>query len=181
MFSRSRMKDREPRVRERGTLTAPPGCDSLVSVGVGVYGPVALWSSTTGERELLGRDEQPERASFPRTRPNAEPAVALAAYHDSVAPSAVMALPALPVAHPHVQQFPDGSFLVVGARCAWTEAGPEQNALAISDDGRVVRRGCLGDGLQHVQVAATERSGRGTSMRASSGTSAGAHPTVRHL
>jgi hypothetical protein len=60
---------------------------------------------------------------------------------------------ALPVAYPHVQRFPDGTFLVVGARCGWTRSGPEQNAMVIGDDGRIIRRGCLGDGLQHVQVA----------------------------
>lgn len=126
-----------------------------MSVGVGVGGPVALWSSTQGEQRLHERDEQPAGASFPRTRPSAEPTVALAAYtdSDSVVASTVVVVPALQVAHPHLQQLPDGSFLVVGARCGWTDAGPEQNAMVIGHDGRIIRRGCLGDGLQHVQVA----------------------------
>lgn len=155
MFSRSRSKDRQPRARRRGVLAPPSGFDALVSVGVGVGGPVALWSSTQGEQRLHERDEQPAGASFPRTRPSAEPTVALAAYTDSnsVVASTVVVVPALPVAYPHLQQLPDGSFLVVGARCSWTDAGPEQNAMVIGHDGRIIRRGCLGDGLQHVQVA----------------------------
>jgi hypothetical protein len=153
MPSRSRREERQPRVRRHGALAPPPGFDSLVSVGVGVRGPVALWASTEGERRLHERDERSGGASFPRTRPSAEPAVALAAYEDSVVASAVVVVPALPVAYPHVQRFPDGSFLVVGARCRWTGAGPEQNAIVIGDDGRIISQGCLGDGLQHVQVA----------------------------
>ncbi|MET9275934.1 hypothetical protein [Kribbella sp. NPDC003557] len=154
MFSRSRSKDRQPRVRWRGALAPPSGFDSLVSVGVGVSGPVALWASAEGAPKLHERDEQPGGASFPRTRPSAEPAVALAAYNDSLTAATVAVIPALSVAYPHVQQFPDGAFLVVGARCSWTDSGPEQNAIVIGADGRIIRRGCLGDGLQHVQVAA---------------------------
>jgi hypothetical protein len=60
---------------------------------------------------------------------------------------------ALPVAHPRVDVLADGSFLVVGARCSWTESGPELNALAIDQNGRTLRRGCLGDGIAHLQVA----------------------------
>lgn len=155
MFSRFRSKDRQPRVRRRGLLTPPSGFDALVSVGVGVSGPVALWSSSRAEQKLHQREQQPGGASFPRTRPSVEPTVALAAYTDSgsVVASTVVVVPALPVAYPHLQQLPDGSFLVVGARCRWTDAGPEQNALVIGLDGRTIRQGCLGDGLEHVQVA----------------------------
>ena len=57
------------------------------------------------------------------------------------------------MAHPHIDMLADGSFLVVGARCRWAESGPELNALAIDQNGRIYRRGCLGDGIQHLQVA----------------------------
>jgi hypothetical protein len=57
------------------------------------------------------------------------------------------------VTHPHVDVLADGSFLVVGARCGWAESGPELNALAIDQNGRIFRRGCLGDGIAHLQVA----------------------------
>ncbi|MGY4644798.1 hypothetical protein [Cellulomonas sp. URHB0016] len=81
----------------------------------------------------------------------------MAAYTDpeSGAPTAVVELRSLAVAHPYVDRLVDGSFLAVGARCRWTrETGPELNAVVVDEHGRTVRRGCLGDGLQHVQVAA---------------------------
>jgi len=42
---------------------------------------------------------------------------------------------------------------VAGSRCAWRPEGPELNALVIDRDGKIVRRGCIGDGIQHLQVA----------------------------
>jgi hypothetical protein len=152
---RVRGKDRFPRVQFHGELQAPSGFDSLVTVGISLDGPVAIWSSRDGEAELHARYEQPPGgASFPRTVPGVTQAVALAAYAGSgVIPATIVQVPALPVAYPHVDVLADGSFLVVGARCRWTESGPELNALAIDQNGRIFRRGCLGDGIEHLQVA----------------------------
>ncbi len=149
-----RLRRRHPRVRSRGTLAAPEGCDTLVSVGLSVEGPVAVWSSASGERSLHESDEQPGFAAFPRSRPADELSVVLAAYPGTSSDPVAVSVPALPVAFPFVDRFPDGSFLVVGARCRWTAAGAEDNAMVVDADGRIVRRGCLGDGLQHVQVTA---------------------------
>ena len=144
---------RSPRVRARGELTPPEGCDALISVGVAVDGPVAVWSSHSGERLVHESDTQPGLASFPRSRPAEGPPVTLAAYDAPASLRAAVAIPKLPVAFPHVDRFPDGSFLLVGARCLWTEeAGPEANAIVVDSDGRIVRVGCLGDGLEHVQI-----------------------------
>jgi hypothetical protein len=155
MAIRVRGKDRFPRVEFHGELQAPPGFDSLVTVGLSLDGPVAMWSSRDGEAELHARYEQPPGGpSFPRTVPGTAPAAALVAYASpDVVPTTVVPVRALPVAHPHVDVLADGSFLAVGARCSWTEAGPELNALAIDQNGRIFRRGCLGDGIEHLQVA----------------------------
>ncbi len=148
-------KDRFPRVQFHGELQDPSGFDSLVTVGICLNGPIAIWSSRDGEAELHARYEQPPGGvSFPRTVPSTTPAAALAAYAGSdVVPTSVVQVQALPVAHPHVDVLADGSFLVVGARCSWKESGPELNALAIDQNGRIFRRGCLGDGIAHLQVA----------------------------
>lgn len=149
-----RGRDRFLRVQFHGELQAPPGCDSLVTVGMSLSGPVAVWSSSEGAAGLRARDEKPTRASFPRTAPGTPPAVALAAYPGTgLGPSAVVRVGALPVAHPLIDVLADGAFLVVGSRCRWKESGPELNALAVGHDGRIVRRGCLGDGIGHLQVA----------------------------
>jgi hypothetical protein len=155
MAIRVRGKDRFPRVQFHGELQAPSGFDSLVTVGISLNGPIAIWSSRDGEAELHARYEQPPGgASFPRTTPGTTPAAALAAYAGSdVVPTTVVQVRALPVAHPHVDVLADGSFLAVGAHCSWTQSGPEPNALAIDQNGRIFRRGCLGDGIAHLQVA----------------------------
>jgi len=150
-------KDHCPRVRYRGELQAPPGYGTLVTAAVSVSGPVAILSSADSDAGLHARYEQrPGGASFPRTASVTRPAVALAAYEGSgTVPARVARVRALPVTFPHVDLLADGSFLVAGGRCAWTPAGgPERNALAIDQNSRIFRRGCLGDGIQHLQVAA---------------------------
>jgi hypothetical protein len=150
-----RRQHRSPRVEFRGELVAPEGFDSLVAVGVSLGGPVAIWASPQGEAELHAFHEQPGWGrTFPRTRPITRPAVAMTSYADSSEPTRVVRVHGLPIAHPLVDVLADGSFLVVGSRCRWTDAGPELNALAIDQNGRIQRSGCLGDGIRHLQVAA---------------------------
>jgi len=43
-------------------------------------------------------------------------------------------------------------FLLLGARCAYRENGPDQNAWIVSRDGTVLSRFCLGDGIQDCVV-----------------------------
>jgi len=45
-------------------------------------------------------------------------------------------------------------FLLLGARSAWRENGPYQNAWVISRDGAILSRFCLGDGIQNCMVKA---------------------------
>jgi hypothetical protein len=82
-FIRARRERRGPRVRDRGTLVAPNGCDSMVAVGMTASGPVAIWSSAGGAQALEERDERPGWASFPRSTPSREPAVTLVAYQEA--------------------------------------------------------------------------------------------------
>ena len=148
-------RQHDRRFRPAGTLANPPGFDALVSVGVGPDGPVGLWATAADQRDLRGRHEGPGGASFADTRTSSRPRVALTAY--SVAPLAletVAVVTGLPVAHPFVQPLPGGRFLVVGARCAWREAGPESNALVIGHDGGIEHAGTVGDGIEHVLVDA---------------------------
>lgn len=45
-------------------------------------------------------------------------------------------------------------FLLLGARCAYREDGPDQNAWIINREGTVLSRFCLGDGIQNCVVKA---------------------------
>ena len=49
-------------------------------------------------------------------------------------------------------------FLLLGARCAYRENGPDQNAWIVSRDGAVLSRFCLGDGI-HLDQKKQRRSG----------------------
>ncbi|MDO5533894.1 MAG: hypothetical protein Q4F65_04490 [Propionibacteriaceae bacterium] len=79
--------------------------------------------------------------------------MALVSYDEAGCLQSVTSVPELPVANPKIGAFPDGTFVVVGARCEWSPQGPELNALAIDQTGRIVRRGCVGDGVHRLQVS----------------------------
>ena len=138
----------------RGTLAPPRGYESLVTAVMSANGPVAIWASAAGNAELSASTESPGFATFPKSVPDVAQSVALAAYTQDVELRVVTIVEDLNVAHPFVEVLTDGSFLVVGARCYWRETGVELNAVVYDHTGRVVRRGCLGDGISHVQVAA---------------------------
>ena len=110
-----------------------------------IDGPVALWAA----EPAYVRDQVVEPGDEPELRD-----VALTAYDDDGAVRTSVRVAELPVEWPLVDVLSDGSFLVVGARCQWRSSGPDQNALAIDQGGAIVRKGCLGDGIEHVQVAA---------------------------
>lgn len=142
-----------PAFRHNGTLAAPSGFETLISVSTGLDGPVALWASASDQDVLLGRYGTAGGPSFANTRTTTNPRVALTTYlAPSLDPQTVTVVQGLPVAHPLIQDLPDGAFLVVGARCAWTVDGPENNALVIGYDGQTLRRGTLGDGIEHMLV-----------------------------
>ena len=124
-----RRKQAEYRYQHLGELEPPPGFDTLATVGVGPDGPVGLWSALS------------------------RPDVALTSYSAaSLAATSVTIVPELAIAFPLVQPMSGGRYLVVGARCAWTEATVEQNAVIVSADGSIELRGTLGDGINHVNV-----------------------------
>lgn len=133
-------------VLDCGVLEPPEGADQLIAAAVSVSGPVAMWATST---ELA----DPPRVNHQAVSRLAEPVpVVLASYMDSTTPLSCVPA-AVPVTFPFIEEFSDGSFLVVGARCHFRSSGPENNALVIDRDGRVTREGCLGDGIQHLVVA----------------------------
>lgn len=145
------------RYRHVGTLNPPDGFDSLITVSVGPDGiPVAMWAKEQDQGDLAGRYEGPGGATFPETRTSSQPRVALTRHEQGQPqPVSTTIVNDLPVAHPLVQPLPDGGMLVVGARCAWRESGPEQNALLVDADGSITRTGTLGDGIEHLLVDAS--------------------------
>ncbi len=145
----------EKQFRLIGALQPPTGFDTLITVSVGPEGPVAIWATAVAGAYILRRVEGDGGVTFPGTRTSSQPPVALAAYSTaSLAPETVTIMAGLPVAHPLLQPLPEGEFLVVGRRCAWSEDGPEKNALVIANDGEVKRTGTVGDGVEHMLIDA---------------------------
>ncbi|KQZ70112.1 hypothetical protein [Nocardioides sp. Root151] len=146
-------KRAEHRFEHVGALQSPPGFDELITVSAAPSGPVALWADATARSDIEAHFESLGSASFPETRTSSRPQVALCAYRSaSMAPAHAVVLEELPIAHPLIQELPNGDFLVVGARCAWRPEGPERNALIVGHDGAVVHEGTLGDGIEHMLV-----------------------------
>lgn len=129
-------KSTQHRLRHVGALESPDGFGTLVSVGVGPDGPVAMWAGAGREHS-----SKPDRV------------VALASYSASDLGPQNVAVAPVPVAPAYVQPMPDGGYLVVRSRSMWTpDRGAERNAYLIDGNGQVIRRGTLGDGISHVQV-----------------------------
>ena len=125
MLGRSRTRFR---LLQRGTLIPPVDGLEIGSFGVGPSGePVVLWT---------GADQ------------------ASVTVHGSADPREAVTLHGLPEGVVAAQPLPDGRVLVVGARAEWRESGPQRNAVVCAPDGSVERSACLGDGIEHVQVAA---------------------------
>ncbi|MEV6287328.1 hypothetical protein [Kribbella sp. NPDC051770] len=143
----------DARLTLAGVLQAPAGHGTLVAVGMGPDGPAAVWSSPSGAADILGRQTSPDGASYPATRTATSPSAVLVrhAADGSVLP-VVTVVDRFPLAHPLVQPMPGGGYLVVGARCRWTDGTPEHNAFVYSADGTVERTGTLGDGVEHLQL-----------------------------
>ncbi len=143
----------DARLTLAGELQAPAGHGTLVSVGMGPDGPAAVWSSPSGAADILRRESTRDGASYAATRTATSPSAVLVrhAADGSLLPD-VTVVDRFPVAHPLVQPLPGGGYLVVGARCRWSDGAPEQNALAYSGDGVIERTGTLGDGVEHLQV-----------------------------
>jgi hypothetical protein len=133
-------------------LEPPAGFNKLVSVGVDPAGPIALWASTNATRTVEERALVPGIGGVEESQKTGEPAVAVATYFESTLPTTWTAVDAVPALVSTVQRFPNENFLVAGARSEWRPAGPDLNAFVIAPDGSVIRRGCLGDGIQDVQV-----------------------------
>ncbi len=120
---------------------------------MGAAGPLAIWTTKDSARELDQRYARPGGASFPATQPSDETPMILVSYDSAASLSDVVVCGDLSFAHPLIDRFADGSFVAVDAGCEWTESGPEQNAMIIGPDGGIDSRGCIGDGVEHLQVA----------------------------
>ena len=56
------------------------------------------------------------------------------------------------IAFPTAQPLPNGEILLAGARCHYRDGDPEKNASVFSQDGKLLRRFVLGDGINSVQT-----------------------------
>jgi hypothetical protein len=143
-------------VRHNGVITHPAAGDVLVSSSIGPDGEfVGLWASAGDHAAFSSTTTQPGWATFPdpRTpRPIAARVTVQARDHD-----ATVRIAELSLAHPMVQVLPGGRVLVVAARCRWSPAGPQRNAIIYGPDGETLLAQTVGDGIEHVVTTRTGR------------------------
>ncbi|MFI7463159.1 hypothetical protein [Nonomuraea sp. NPDC049646] len=99
---------------------------------------------------LTARTVASDGASFPCSRTAAPVPLHVATYCPHLAGSVSIARHSQ--AHNHVQPLPDGAVLLVGARCRLRDGAAESNAAVYDADGKLLRRGVLGDGIADVQT-----------------------------
>jgi len=134
--------------RRHGELVPVTADDVLVSASIGPAGEaVALWV-TNGRDALLARSVNPAGVPFPAAVLRG-PVAARVTFHTPNRPTGMVSIPALQVAHPHVQPLPEGRVVVVGARCRWRPGGPDRNAAVYDPAGELLAEGTLGDGIEH--------------------------------
>jgi hypothetical protein len=136
------------KLEHAGQLVPPDAGLQLVGSSVTWAGEVvALWAR---EDEMAALE--PGWENYPESRaPTSWGAVA--AIHGSQ--TRVLArISGLSLVHPLVQVLPHDLVLVVGARCEWTAAGADSNALVHDGAGHVVTQETLGDGIEHLWTTA---------------------------
>ena len=134
-----------------GRLVPPDVGFEIVRASVAQSGEmIALWARSMDISAFESSTTQPGWAVFPdsRTPTSTGAVVTLHGLQNGIATQ----ITDLPVAHPLVQLLPQRGVLVVGARCQWTDAGAEHNALVYDDHGRLLIQGTLGDGIEHLRT-----------------------------
>ncbi|MER6513314.1 hypothetical protein ABT158_41340 [Nonomuraea sp. NPDC001636] len=122
-----------------------------VSTAAGPKGElVVVWASQENSDALTARTVASDGASFPHSRTAAPVSLHVATYRPHLTGSVSIARHSQ--AHNHVQPMPDGAVLLVGARCRWRDGAAESNAAVYDADGKLLRRGVLGDGIADVQA-----------------------------
>jgi hypothetical protein len=123
----------------------------MVSAAVGPEGElVVVWASQENADALAARTVKSGGASFPDSRTVAPVSVHVATYRPHLA--GVVSIVGQSLAHIHVQPLPGGGVLLVGARCHWRSGTAESNAAVYDADGKLLRKGVLGDGIADVQT-----------------------------
>jgi hypothetical protein len=126
--------------------------DGIVYAGADFLDRLIVVTSTSDPAETYaGRDVSPGWASFPHSVASQPYPVDITTV-DADGSSSTVRVAHLPVAYPDFQPLPDGTFIVVGSRCHFTDEGPERNAVVLDADGAIVRDFCLGDGISDVQT-----------------------------
>lgn len=132
------------RLREQGRLDQPVENASLCSIDIGAAGEVVT---------VWGADEtnDPETVfSSAYDGPIAPTDIVVAAYR-TCEPYLVVPVDGLRLRSPAAQILPDG-ILLVGTRCSRRTGAPELNAEVRDLDGKRLRRGCMGDGIELVRA-----------------------------
>ncbi|MDK6906455.1 hypothetical protein ACYATL_05185 [Actinotignum timonense] len=136
----------------QATLEPPVIGAALVEASISYDGlPVAIWSTDEDWDKFFGR-------SNGGCSPNAyvDGVVdALLTRHNTDG-KIIQKTPIFrfPVCFPSIQSLPSGAFLIVGGRCRWhkKENRADHNAFIYNFEGKLIRSGTVGDGIEEVQA-----------------------------
>lgn len=143
--------------KERADLSAYIAGRRIISYEICFDNSLALLLANAEDENLpFGRTEQEGWASFPQTHADRPYKVWCARVSPDLSWKEIE-INAVADTYPVVQWLPDGSVLIVSQRCEYTDEGPEQNAAIYDEDGALVRRFCLGDGINRVLVTCDSR------------------------
>lgn len=137
---------------QRGDFSAAIGRNKVIASSIGANGEAVLLTvAPEFEETALGREERKGFAIFPFSKAKRHyPATFIRFDGSEVLQKTELA--EVEIAFPSAQPLPNGEVLLVGARCHYRNGDPEKNAAVCGEDGKVLRRFVLGDGISSVQA-----------------------------
>lgn len=137
---------------QRADFSAVIGKNKITASSIAANGEAVLLTvAPEFEKTAFGREERKGFAIFPFSKAKRSyPATFVRFNGREVLQKTDLA--EVEVAFPSVQPLPNGEVLLVGARCHYRNGDPEKNASVFSQDGKLLRRFVLGDGINNVQT-----------------------------
>jgi len=140
------------RFEQRADFSAVIGENKIIASSIAANGEAVLLTvASQFEKAAFGREERKGFAIFPFSKAKLHYPATFIRF-DGREILQKTELPEVEIAFPSVQPLPDGEVLLVGARCHYRDGDPEKNAVVFSEDGKVLRRFVLGDGINNVQT-----------------------------
>jgi hypothetical protein len=137
---------------QRADLSAVIGENKIIASSIAANGEAVLLTvAPEFEKAAFGREERKGFVIFPFSKAKPRYPATFIRF-DGREILQKTELSDVDIAFPSVQPLPDGEVLLVGARCHYRDGDPEKNAVVFGENGKVLRRFVLGDGINSIQT-----------------------------